>query len=450
MVFQRVSRLASIPFGLIFLIMALVWVQPARATGLLRDAGIEQSLTQLAAPVLRAAGLSPERVRILVVDDSSLNAFVLDHNAIYLHYGLILKMETPAQLQAVIAHEAAHITNGHLARRLANMQSARNAAGLGMALAAIAAAAGADSSAAAGIAIGSQTSALRNFLAHTRAEEAAADQTAARVLLSAGVSPIGLLEVHRMFRGQEALNVSRQDPYMQSHPLTRDRVRAAEAFVAGMKDAPPERLADEYWHARARGKLSAFIRSPSWTRSRLKEEKFKDVRLMREAIMWHRQSDTTRALKAIEGVLAIRPRDAFYWDLKAEILMKGLRTSAAVSAYQMAAKLAPTEAMILGGLGRALLAADRPKEALGPLEDSRRRDFRDARVLRDMSIAYARTNKIGLASVVTAERYALQGRLDDAGIHAKRAIGLLPRGSAAWRRAEDVLIASERNAKRRK
>lgn len=450
MVFQRVSRLRSIPFGLIFLILSIALAHPARATGLLRDAGIEQSLTQLAAPVLRAAGLSPERVRILVVDESSLNAFVLDQNAIYIHYGLILKLDNPAQLQAVIAHEAAHITNGHLARRLANMQSARTAAGLGMALAAVAAAAGADSNAAAGIAVGTQTSALRAFLSHTRAEESAADQTAARVLLSAGVTPVGLLEVHRMFRGQEALSVARQDPYMQSHPLNRDRVRAAEAFVASMNTSPPDRFEDRYWFARARGKLSAFIRSPSWTRSRLKEEQFKDVRLMREAIMWHRQSETTRALQAIEGALAIRPRDAFYWDLKAEILMKALRIPAAVSAYQMAAKLAPTEAMILGGLGRALLAADRPREALAALEDSRRRDFRDARVLRDMSIAYARTNQIGLASVVTAERYALQGRLDDAGIHAKRAIGLLPRGSAAWRRAEDVLIASEQNAKRRK
>ena len=449
MVFQRVSRLASIPLGLIFLVIGMTLAQPARAPMLLRDAGIDQSLPQLAAPVLRAAGLSPGRVRILVVDESSLNAFVLDHNAIYLHYGLILKLETPAQLQAVIAHEAAHITNGHLARRLANMQNARTAAGLGMALAVAAAAGGADGGAAAGIAFGTQSAALRGFLAHTRAEESAADQTAARVLRAAGVSPTGLLEVHRLFRGQEALSVARQDPYMRSHPLSRDRVRAAEAFVASMKKDIPERIEDRYWFARARGKLSAFIRAPSWTMRRMKEEQFKDVRLMREAIMWHRQSDTTRALKAIEGALAIRPREAFDWDLKAEILMKGLRTSAAVSAYQMAAKLAPTEAMILGGLGRALLAADRPREALGPLEDSRRRDFRDARVLRDMSIAYARTNRIGMASVVTAERYALQGRLADAGIHAKRAVGLLPRGSAAWRRAEDVLIASERNAKRR-
>jgi predicted Zn-dependent protease len=48
-----------------------------------------------------------------------------------------------------------------------------------------------------------------------------------------------------------------------------------------------------------------------------------------------------------------------------------------------------------------------------------------------------------MASLVTAERYALTGRMKDAGIHAKRAAGLLPRGSAGWQRAQDVLSAAE-------
>ena len=55
-----------------------------------------------------------------------------------------------------------------------------------------------------------------------------------------------------------------------------------------------------------------------------------------------------------------------------------------------------------------------------------------------------------MAAVVTAERYALLGRMEDAGLHAKRAVALLPRGSAAWRRAQDVLIAFERFEKGKK
>ena len=71
------------------------------------------------APILQAAGLNPSRVRVLIVNDGSLNAFVIDNQTIFIHYGLIQRVEDPGGLQAVIAHEAAHISNGHIARRMA-------------------------------------------------------------------------------------------------------------------------------------------------------------------------------------------------------------------------------------------------------------------------------------------------------------------------------------------
>jgi predicted Zn-dependent protease len=55
-----------------------------------------------------------------------------------------------------------------------------------------------------------------------------------------------------------------------------------------------------------------------------------------------------------------------------------------------------------------------------------------------------------MASVLTAERYAMAGRLKDARIHAERASDLLPRGSPGWQRAQDILVAAETAEKRRK
>ena len=80
---------------------------------------------------------------------------------------------------------------------------------------------------------------------------------------------------------------------------------------------------------------------------------------------------------------------------------------------------------------------------MSALERARDRDARDPRLLRDLAVAYARAGQTGMASVTTAERYALLGQLENAGIHAKRATGLLPRGSAGWRRADDILNAAE-------
>ncbi|MCV6584569.1 MAG: M48 family metalloprotease [Marinibacterium sp.] len=449
MFFDRVSRVSSIPTLVLAIVLTFWSSVQAAAVGLLRDPDIEHGLTQLASPILNAAGLSPSRVRVLVVNDGGLNAFVIDGQAIFLNYGLILRTETPEMLQGVIAHEAAHIVNGHIARRMANLKSARGAAGLGLALSLLAAAAGAPE-AAIGLGLGTQSAAQRSFLAHTRAEESSADQSAARFMVAAGVNPMGLLDTHRLFLGQESLSVGRQDPYMRSHPLTRDRIRAAEAFVSRYGDTTQEDPNAQYWLARVRGKLSAFTRAPGWTLRRLKSERYKDVRLMREAVAHHRNSKLQPALKAIDGAIALRPNDGYYYDLKGQILLENRKVDAAIAAYAKAAKLAPSEPLILGSYGRALLAGERYKEALAALERARARDFRDARILRDLSVAYARTGQPGMASVATAERYALQGRIKDAGLHARRAMGQLPRGSAGWRRAEDVYIAYEQAQKRRK
>ena len=149
----------------IWAVMAL----PAAAAGLIRDADVEYALNQVARPVLAAVGL-PASTRILVINDSSLNAFVSDTQHIFLHSGLIMKLPSARALQYVIAHEAAHITNGHLARRAGNARAARTVAGLGFVLAAAAAAAG-NPRAGTGLALGTQSAAMRSFLAHTRAEE---------------------------------------------------------------------------------------------------------------------------------------------------------------------------------------------------------------------------------------------------------------------------------------
>ncbi|MEO0400942.1 MAG: M48 family metalloprotease [Pseudomonadota bacterium] len=443
MTFHTVTRMASI------LLLTFTLAIPARAVTLLRDADLEYALSQVAAPVLKAAGLSAARTKILVVNDGSLNAFVVSNDAIYIHSGLIGRMDSAAMLQAVIAHETAHIVNGHITRRLTNLGNARTAAGLGTALAVIAAAAGAGEGAAA-IAIGSQSAAQRAFLRHTRAEESAADQSGARYLRSAGVPLSGMLDVFRLFRGQEALSDSRQDPYVRSHPLSRDRLRAIEGYAAAYGEAQGDTSSSDYWFARAKGKLTAYQRRPSWTLNRIGESGYRDVALLREAVARHKNSQTRQALSAIDKAIAQRPKDPFLYDQKAQILMETRQFAAAANTSARAVQLRPRDGLLQASYGRALLANGNVKSALSALERARAIDFRDGSMLRDLSVAYAKTGQRGMASLITAERYALRGRLKDAGIHAKRATGLLPEGSGPWQRAHDVLLASNRAAKKRR
>lgn len=414
----------------------------AWAASLVRDADIEHALGELAAPVLRAAGLSPSQVGIYVVQDNKLNAFVLDRTAIYIHSGMILRLTKASELQAVIAHEAAHIANGHLTRRYANLQTARNVMALGAALSVAAGALSGNGAAAGGIALGVASSARGVFFGHTRAEESAADQSSMRYLAAANIETAGAVSVMELFAGQEALPTNRQDIYSRSHPLSRDRLRQIKALAASYgKSGRPDPNA-EYWFDRAKGKLSAFIRNPKWTFQRMKESPYADVRAMREAVAWHRQNNTGKALAAMDRARAARPKDPYYEDLRGQIMMESRNWGAAANAYGRALKLAPRDTMIMAGYGRALIALggqQRMKQAVPYLERATSQDWRNDMALRDLGTAYAKLGQTGMANVVTAERHAMRGRTKEARILAKRAVDLLPRGSPGWRRAQNVL-----------
>ncbi|MCE8455941.1 M48 family metalloprotease [Rhodovulum sulfidophilum] len=434
--------------GMIGLALALILsFAPAasRAQSLIRDAEIEYALKRLTQPLAVAAGLSPERVRVMVLQDSSLNAFVLDSQTVMVHSGLLLRLESAAELQAVISHELAHIANGHITRRLSNMRSAGSAAAMGMLMSLAVAAAG-HADAGAGIAMGSSSTAQRLFFAHTRAEEASADQAGARYMARAGISPQAMVKVLEIFRGQEALSQSRQDPYIRTHPLNADRLRNARGYASAYSGAVQSDTQADYWFARARGKLGAFLQNPRYTLRRAEKDKTA-VGMMRRAVAWHRTPDARRAMAEIARLEAARGSDPFVQELKGQILLESRQFGPAVQAYARAVQMAPKEPLILAGYGRALLALDRPAEnrkALAALEKARARDPRDPRMLRDLAVAYARTGNNGMASVATAERYAVAGRMKTAAVHARRAEGLLPRGSPGWLRADDILAAAEK------
>lgn len=437
-----------LPQLILTLALVLMGLLPrlAQAGNLVRDADIEHALSQLAAPVLRAAGLSPSQVGIYVVEDRQMNAFVLDRTAIYVHSGMILRMTKASELQAVIAHEAAHIANGHLTRRYANMQSACNVMALGTALSVAAGALSGSGAVAGGLAMGVNSSAQRVFFGHSRAEESAADQSSIRYLAAAGIDTSGAVSLMEVFSGQDALPANRQDIYARSHPLSRDRLRTLKALAASYGKAVPPDPQAEYWFDRAKGKLSAFIRNPKWTFQRMKESPAADVRAMREAIAWHRQAQTKKALTLIDRARAARPNDPYYLDLKGQFLMESRNWAAAANAYGAALKLAPRDTLIMAGYGRALVALGGPqrlKQAVPYLERATARDWRNDLALRDLGTAYAKLGQTGMASVVTAERHAMRGRTKEARILAQRAADLLPNGSPGWRRAQDVLNAVE-------
>src|SRR3954470_8000682 len=93
---------------------------------LLRDTETEQMLRDYTRPILRAAGLEKQNIQMVIINESSFNAFVADGRRIFVNYGAIMQSETPNQIIGVLAHETGHLAGGHLSKmreRLAEAQT---------------------------------------------------------------------------------------------------------------------------------------------------------------------------------------------------------------------------------------------------------------------------------------------------------------------------------------
>jgi len=94
---------------------------------MIRDAEIEHLLRDYTAPIFRVAGLADQNIHVVIIDDKSFNAFVMDAHRIFINVGALMQAKTPNQVIGVLAHETGHIVGGHLSKirqELANVQTA--------------------------------------------------------------------------------------------------------------------------------------------------------------------------------------------------------------------------------------------------------------------------------------------------------------------------------------
>lgn len=438
---RAISLVALTWFALVSLCLA-----PAAAFGLIRDAEIEETLERISRPVLQAASLNPAIVNIYIVNDPRMNAFVAGGQNIFIHAGMLMSLDSVDQLRAVIAHESGHIAGGHLARRDSALRGARGVAVIGMIGAAAATIAGSPEAGVA-LASGSQQAAERRLLAHSRAEEAAADQMGLRYLAVSGSDPSAMIDVLRSFKRRDFQRSLSSDPYLRTHPIWSDRLSLITEEVAKLPKGRATDPETAYWHARMVAKLEGFLQPPRQTLKEHSEDAEGEPNQVARAVALHRLPDPDRAIEAVDALIAQRPGDPYYLELKGQFLLEAGRAAEAAESYRMAVDAAPFEPQILGGLGRALLnmnTAESNLEAGEVLALSARYDKANAGVLRDLAMAEARLGNEGEAALATSERFLLTGDFQDAARNAHRAAQLLPKGSPGWQRAEDVLTMIRR------
>ena len=440
------KTLRAVGLGLVATGALLASQTEASARAGIRDAEIERILRGYSDPLFRAAGLDEKAVSLFIINDPSLNAFVAGGQNVFINTGMIMTLDTPNELKGVIAHEAAHISGGHLARGPEAAGKAQVPMLIGM-LAGIAAIAAGAPDLGMGLLIGSQSVAQREFLAFSRTQESAADQAGVKFLNATGQSPRGMAQTFERFADQEALSGYRQDPFIRSHPLSRERIAALQNLVETSpyrdKLDTPREIAD---YALMRAKLRGFIEKPEIVLRRYPHSDKSQAGRYARAAAYFRSADLENALPEIDSLIAERPDYAYFWELKGQILVESSRPKEGVAPYRKAAELAPNEPLILASLGAALLATEDSTlvdEAKKHLKRALVDEPDNAMAWYYLADAYSRSGDDAMAALATAERYYALRQYPQAMNFSQRAQAKLKEGTNDWQRANDILAVSQ-------
>jgi len=442
-----IFKARTVGFVIAIFVSMLVVAPPVEAKGLslIRDTEVENTIRAYAAPLFTAAGLDAAAVKVHIVNDSRLNAFVAGGLNLFVNTGLLMASDNPDQIIGVFAHETGHIAGGHLARTREAVENATAEAILAYILGAAAIVAGGGE--AGGAIIGSgQAIAQQSLIRYSRAQEQAADQAAVRYLESVGRSAEGMLEVFHKLEDQELLVPERQDPYVRSHPLTRDRIRFVQNFIESSTYSTTKSSADELMaHNRMVAKLYSFLNSPGRT---LRTYRTSDTSLparYARAIAYFKIPDLEKAIGEIDSLLREYPNDPWFHEVKGQILFENGHIALSVAPYERAVALRPDEALLRLGLARAQIEINDPlfnKKAIENLIIAVRSEPNHAQHWHFLGIAYGRDKQLAQSSLALAEASILRGEFVEAKYHAEKAKRGLENGSPAYLRAEDISMAA--------
>lgn len=437
-----------------FLALIVLVAQPATAQSVLRDTETEALLHEMAAPLVKAAGLEPGNVDIVLINDSSINAFVAGGQAIYIHSGLINAASTANEVQGVIAHELGHITGGHIIRFDEGLSAATNITILSLILGVAAAAAGAGDAAMGVIAAGQQA-AMGKFLAFSRAQESSADAAGASFLAEAGISGRGSLDFFRKLLAEEYRHGYSQDDeaqFSRTHPLSGDRIATLQEIYE--KDPAWNKPSDpdlEPRFQRVRAKLYGYLARSDATLAAYPLSDTSVAARYARAYAYHKDAFREKALAETDALIGSNRHDPYFLELKGQILLESGRPAEAIADLREANRLTGNQPLIASILGHALIATEDPAhhaEAVRVLRAAVARERDNPFAWYQLGVIYSAQGDMPRARLASAEQQALNHNWREALSSSQSALAGLEEGSPDWLRAQDIVFQARAELER--
>jgi len=415
---------------------------------MIRDAEIEQLLREYSQPILHAAGLGQQNVQIVIIQEKSFNAFVMDAHRIFVNSGALMQATTPNQIIGVFAHETGHIVGGHLSKMRQELSNATTAAIIGMLLGIGAVAAGAKSGNADMANVGGavisapQSYILHTLLSYQRAQEEQADRAGVRFLTMTGQSAKGMYETFKRFADEMMFTAAYIDPYVQNHPMPAERMAALAELVKTPywdKKDPPEL---QFRHDMMRAKLYGFTDRADAVMHRYPSSDTSMPARYAHAIISYRFGNVRSALEQIQGLIQAMPNNPYFYELEGQALLESGHAAEAIGPLRRAVELAPNPALIQILLAQALIATNNSKmtqEAVPLLRAALAKEPESGDAYEQLAMAYGHTGDLADADLASAQAAFARGDGKTARELAARAKTRFPIGSPGWVKADDIV-----------
>ena len=185
---------------------------------------------------------------VFLLSDRSVNAFALPGGFVGVHLGLIAMTQTRDELASVLAHELSHVTQRHIARRIASAQRQSLVGLAAMMLGLLAASRSGSADAAQAAVVGSQAALIQGQLNYSRDMEREADRIGWGVFVDAGYAPQGMAFMFERMAQSARLVDDNSFPYLRTHPLTIERIGEARTRLESLA-SPREGPTGVFEHA---------------------------------------------------------------------------------------------------------------------------------------------------------------------------------------------------------
>ena len=413
----------------------------AHSATLINDTEIEKQITQIIAPVAKAAKIPTERLKIYIVNDDDFNAFVRGGEDIFIYTGLLKQIKTPNALRAVVAHELGHTIGGHMVqimeRQRAEMMRTMIIQALGVGLMV----AGGNPTAGAGVVAGAGGIAQQSMLSFSRDEERIADDFAVDLMVTANQDPNGLITVFEQMRDMHSAFESRINPNRVNHPLTSERLNNAKTKISKLKNVPTKSASEiekeNKNYDMLRAKLVGYLDKDKTVLTLYPYSNKSDAAIYARAIANMRAGNLDAAKIGTQTLISRHPQSPYFYELLGDIEFQYGHYDDSVRAYEESLKLSENAPQIETAL--ALVLSERNK----PGDTSRARELCKHVILNDPApLAYwilARVTTDGESDWAMAEFYKKNGDEANAKKYAKFAQQKSKKDSPEYIKSGDIL-----------